>query len=122
MYSEYTDSDLYLQLLYYQNLFDVQRALDRTSGDEKMALVRSLATVSSNRKRSIPSPNVFGDQVSSSDKYRVLKDAVDKIIQQNNYPVVSLNKVFDGYFGVKAKDRFCTGGLDSLTQTQSFGK
>lgn len=122
MYSEYTDSELYLQLLYYQNLFDVQRALDRTSGDEKMALVRSLATISPNRRRCIPSLNVLGDKVSSSDKYQVLKDAVDKIIQQNNYPVVSLNKVFDGYFGVKAKDRFCTGGLDSFTQTQSFGK
>jgi len=90
---------------------------------KKMALIRSLATISSNRKRCIPSLNLLGDQVSSSDKYKVLKDAVDKIIHQNNYPVVSLNKVFDGYFGVKAKDRFCSGGLDSLTLTQSsFGK
>ena len=123
MYTEYTASQLYLQLLYYQNLFDVQRTMDRTSGDEKIALNRSLTVMSRNRNNSIPSLAVQGEQVHSSEKYRVLKECVDKIIQQNNYPVVSLNKVFDGYFGVKAKDRFCSGGLDSYTQTQhTLGK
>ena len=119
MYTEYTDSQLYLQLLYYQHLFDTQRALDRSSGEEKIALTRSLNTVSPNRNRTIPSLNSLGEQVSSFNKYIVLKEVVDKIIQQNNYPLVSLNKVFDGYFGVKARDRFNNGGSDSFTPTQS---
>ena len=42
MYMEYNDSQLYLQLLYYQHLFDVQQSLDRTAGDEKENLSRCL--------------------------------------------------------------------------------
>merc|ERR1719376_346128 len=42
MYTEYSDSQLYLQLLYYQHLFEVQKALDRSSGEEREALSRGL--------------------------------------------------------------------------------
>jgi len=97
MYMDYTDSQLYLQFLYYQSLFDTQRVLDRTSGVEKDALIRSLATLSK--------------QVESGEKYKILKLAIDKIIQENNYSLVSLNKVFDGYFAIKAKERFGSEGI-----------
>lgn len=102
MYMDYTDSQLYLQFLYYQNLFDTQRVLDRTSGLEKDALMKSLAKMSK--------------QVESGEKYKNLKFTIDKNIQENNYSLVSLNKVFDGYFAIKAKERFGSEGIEPIGQ------
>jgi len=103
MYMEYTDSQLYLQLLYYQNLFDTQRVLDRTSGVEKDTLTRNLATISK--------------QLESGEKYKILKLTIDKFIQENNYSRVSLNKVFEGYFAIKAKERFGSEGTEQISQS-----
>ena len=123
MYMEYTDSQLYLQLLYYQHLFDTQRVLDRTSGVEKDALIRSLKTLTLTKRSNIAISSFSSDanEVESLEKYKHLKRVVDKIIQENNYSVVSLNKVLDGYFPVKAEDRFRSAGMDSVIQTQHGG-
>ena len=118
MYMEYTDSQLYLQLLYYQNLFDYQRVLERTSGEEKEALSRSLKKVA---KASNLGLITTADHIESKSIYDYLKIAVDKILGDNNYSVVSLNKVFDGYFPIKAQERFKSGGVDVVTQSQPAG-
>ena len=89
MYMEYNDSQLYLQLLYYQHLFEVQKALDRTSGEEKESLSRCLK---------VESPE--GRSVLSA--YAGLKGHLDAVMRQNKYSVVSLNKVFEGLHCVKA--------------------
>ena len=70
MYMEYTDSQLYTQLLYYQNLFDYQRILDRTSGEEKDALSKSLRLLSNNNAANSDTPN--GNQVEAISKYEYL--------------------------------------------------
>ena len=49
---------------------------------------------------------------------QVLKATIDKLLKENNYSVVSLNKVFDGYFPVTAEERFRTAGVDVNGQTQ----
>jgi len=88
MYMEYNDSQLYLQLLYYQHLFDVQQSLDRTAGDEKENLSRCL--------------KVEVEQKSVLMGYAQLKGHVDSFMRQNKFSVVSLNKVFEGLHCVKA--------------------
>ena len=90
MYMKYNDSQLYLQLLYYQHLFDVQKALDRTSGEEKESLSRCLKVESA------------ADQKSVLAAYAQLKAHVDSVMRQNKFSVVSLNKVFEGLHCVKA--------------------
>ena len=118
MYMEYSDSQLYLQLLYYQHLFDVQRVLDRSSGDEKQALDKSLMVMSKANGMTA----VGATEVESSDKYVALKDTIDKIMKENNYSIVSLHKVFDGYFPGAAGARFRStesGGINHSQQTSS---
>merc|ERR1712108_14149 len=78
MYMEYNDSQLYLQLLYYQHLFDVQQSLDRTAGDEKENLSRCL--------------KVEVEQKSVLMGYAQLKGHVDSFMRQNKFSV-PLNKV-----------------------------
>jgi len=95
MYMEYTDSQLYLQLLYYQHLFEVQKALDMTSGDEKEALSRGL------KVEQQPEGGV-SSVVSVMQKYASVKNVVDNIMKENMYSVVSLSKVFEGLRCVKA--------------------
>ena len=67
-------------------------------------------------KRSI---SLISKQVESGEKYKRLKVMIDKIIQENKYSMVSLNKVFDGYFAIKAKDRFGSDGTEPNSQSQS---
>merc|ERR1712142_1440426 len=86
-------SQLYLQLLYYQHLFEVQKALDKTSGDEKEALSRGL-------KAETEAGSVL-------QKYAAVKNCIDKVMKDNKFSVVSLNKVFQGLHCVKAS-RFRT--------------
>ena len=88
MYMEFNDSQLYLQLLYYQHLFEVQKALDRTAGDEKESLSRGL--------------KVQAGSASVAQNYATIKSHVDKMMRENKYSTVSLNKVFEGLNSVKA--------------------
>ena len=97
MYMEYNDSQLYLQLLYYQHLFDVQKTLDRTSGDEKESLSRSL------KVEAVVTASDGGEaKTSVLHRYNVIKNHLDRIMRDNKFSVVDLNKVFVGLHTVKA--------------------
>jgi len=94
MYTEYSDSQLYLQLLYYQHLFEVQKALDRSSGEEREALSRGLK---------VEAAAADGGQTTSVlQKYTAVKNQLDKLMKENKFSIVSLNKVFEGLQCVKA--------------------
>jgi DNA polymerase alpha subunit A len=82
MSKEYTDKQLYTQLLYYQQLFDVGRAAQRYSG------ASFAAELSAN-------PGSRG-------RYEELKAHVDETMNDNKYSIVDMTKLFGGFYNVKA--------------------
>ena len=84
MYREYTESQLYTQLMFYQSLFDLNKFSD-TYPDFKFKLSTQWNVV--------------------QQKYQELYDLVKTHLFTNKYCVVSLNKVFEGFFPAKTEDR-----------------
>ncbi|CAH1781279.1 unnamed protein product [Owenia fusiformis] len=74
MHPEYTDFHLYIQLSYYQFLFDLEKARNY------------------NKDKNVPS-KVLSD---CSEPYRQLKQHVDRKLRESAYSQVNLNKLFFG--------------------------
>lgn len=84
MYREFTDSQLYTQLLFFQHVFNVQKAMDKhVVGDTKQRLEASLGP-------------------KGREAYQTVLNVVDRVMADNKYSIVSLNKVFEGLFPVTA--------------------
>ena len=81
-YREYTDSQLYSQLLFYQTLFDLNKFSD-TYPDYKFKWANEWNVIQK--------------------KYQELYNLVKSQLMTNKYCMVSLNKVFEGLFPVKAE-------------------
>ena len=79
MYREYSDSMLYNQLIFFQRLFDTVKAKEKYSNFH------------------------FGGVRDGELKYYKLYEYVKGIISNNNYSVVSLTKVFEGFFPMTAE-------------------
>ena len=83
MYSEYSDSQLYTQLMYYIHLVDMERALAKLTESEEQTFVR----------------NKLCSVGEAARNYKMLKDNMhEKFLKNNGYAVVSLNKIFEGLF------------------------
>jgi DNA polymerase alpha subunit A len=89
MYREYTDSQLYTQLLFLQNLFSLSKFNDAyPKAVEQWRLSNSH----------------FVDEVLT--RYNDLFNTAKKTMLTNKYCMVSLNKVFEGLFPITVEDRF----------------
>ena len=82
MSKEYTDKQLYTQLLYYKQLFDVSRAIQRYPGAD---LLSALSKAPGSRA-----------------KYDELKAHCDEVMNDNRYSVIDMSRLFGGFFNVKA--------------------
>ncbi|XP_040576162.1 DNA polymerase alpha catalytic subunit [Lepeophtheirus salmonis] len=103
MYREYSDVSLYTQLLYYSKLFDLKSARE-TFNSRRPDIQLDLSRVRG-----------------GEEKYQVLFDTVKKILNLNNYSIVSLSKVFDGLLPFTAeKLRNRRGNTSSMYSSQSF--
>ena len=85
MYREYTESQLYTQLLFYQTILNFNKLTD-SYPDYQM------------RFKIDPTTGVQA-------KYNDLFNLVKKEMMSNKYCMVSLNKVFEGLFPVNADKR-----------------
>ena len=86
MYREFTDSQLYTQLLFFARMLDFTKFVDTYPDYQmKMRLIENWATVQA--------------------KYNDLHALVKKEMMSNKYCMVSLNKVFEGFFPVSTGDR-----------------
>ncbi|XP_014669275.1 PREDICTED: DNA polymerase alpha catalytic subunit-like [Priapulus caudatus] len=74
LHPEYTDTQLYNQLLYYQYIFDVDKALEEVDQELRIAVKKYLQNFSS--------------------EYSQLKAVVDAYLSRNAYGRVDLNKLF----------------------------
>ena len=83
MYSEYSDSQLYTQLMFYLHVVDMEKALAKGGeGDELMYVRNKLCSVGEAAKN-----------------YKMLRDKLnEKFLKNSGYSVVSLNKIFEGLF------------------------
>ncbi|XP_035693536.1 DNA polymerase alpha catalytic subunit-like [Branchiostoma floridae] len=78
---EYTDSQLYTQLLFYQHIFDLDKAIDKLPEKERV------------RPR--------GMKKEYLSEYHSLKTVADKRLKFNGYSEVNLNKLFEGLYVLK---------------------
>merc|ERR1719186_1561337 len=83
MYSEYSDSQLYTQLMFYLHVVDMEKALAKGGEGEELMYVRNkLCSVGEAAKN-----------------YKMLRDKInEKFLKNSGYSVVSLNKIFEGLF------------------------
>ena len=75
MTKDYTDKQLYTQLLYYQQLFDVSKASIRFGKQFNHDLV----TARDGQKN-----------------YTLLKQMMDRVMEQNKYSIIDMGKLFSG--------------------------
>ncbi len=82
MTKEYTDKELYTQLLYYQQLFDVSRVTQRFPNSSLLADLSKAA--------------------GSRAMYDDLKAHMDEVMNDNKYSIVDMTRLFGGFFNLKA--------------------
>ena len=82
MSKEYSDKQLYTQLLYYKQLFDVSRAVQRYPGAD---LLSALSKAPGSRA-----------------KYDELKAHCDEVMNDNRYSVIDMGRLFGGFYNAKA--------------------
>lgn len=81
MTKEYSDKQLYHQLLYYQQLFDVAKASSRYGRNFNLDLM---------------------DITDGQRNYMILKQHLDRLMDQNKYSIIDMTRLFGGFYLMKA--------------------